>query len=1172
MLINGAFGVIAAVLRARAVVLLAVVFLLGGCKIIVQPEEGGVVRMENSRDICASGSCTIDIWWGGAYSETFVAEPLPGYEFTGWKKGPGLLCGGTTEPCVLNNVPGELTALNINFRLVPQFAFLGDAPVSVSAPGVRQSVTVSSTFGSAVFDRSGTYSLGTIPVGERYHFSVHNNDTRQSCRLDKPYGKVENAGPIVLQLSCDRYSAEPRPIGFFSTTVRVGETTNWSFEIADRDNSTISVGYDLVDGPDGGDLSYEVDSSGAGLSLSGSVPGDYLFIILLSDGRNLVTQEFWVRVFNEEPVVGPVRLTPVTTADPVVASFQNGPPSDPEGYDLTISYEWQINRRPIAGYNGTTLPVGVARRDDWVQAFVRVSDGGTEVLRKSNLIRVEDSPIEVSIPTLPTTVSAQGFSGLGITATDFDGPPVVELAYSPPGMRLVNEQLSWQPDIEMFDQSQVIHFGLRNADNADIVEHFSVELIDESRPPMKASSAVYTPHTNHSMWVGQFDEDEEVEVLLSDTVARVMTVEYRDGEYFQDWLHAPALATDFVVEQTLGVDLTGDGILEVVALSERQLFVIENRASEARLVYEAPAGDAMASVAVAELDNDAALELVVALEDSLRIIDSSTGELEREIPVLNRRANGSRVLIGNIDADPALEAILARGAAYDLQTGQQEWQTEFWLYNFSLVDVNDDGVKEVFALSEGRPTLYNGADGSIYWNQELTWPSGCTVAGGDLDGQPGDELLVMQCAPNGELIAYQATLDGPTEMWRVGAPGYDKAGVTLADIDGDGEDELFWASEVGTSFPDKLVVAELVEGGIERTDNDTSLQSSIYQAVGSVTPATGGQQALYLTSRVAFEHRALFIDGEGNFSASPSFGENLFRSTAAQLTDYDADGVAELVAGSTDRDEGKLVALDLESRSVETTFQWNHEREQVISLDMQDFNGDGREDAFVLLKHEPIGISTYYSFSVVDLYNGVEIGGSRFFDQLIAMAVVDLDGDGVPEVVTSSDTELRSWRWNSQEKFFERYTFGTLDFGCSAFVVGEVDGGKLEEIICQVYQEFAVSLLENPEAEIRVLNSRLQTLWTLELDYGVTALSLDATETPVRNIYLGVHPGPDCYGRQNCTAGATVRLVSLDKGHKILESPMLMGGEGVNSIHSGRSSEGRRRLFFATDRAMYQTR
>jgi len=102
--------------------LVVTLLLLTGCKITqVVPDGGTIVSRTGERDCAANQTCEIDVVNGAEFSDTFTAVADHGYRFAGWKQADGHLCGGSAEPCVLENVPVELTSLDLEFYLEPIF-------------------------------------------------------------------------------------------------------------------------------------------------------------------------------------------------------------------------------------------------------------------------------------------------------------------------------------------------------------------------------------------------------------------------------------------------------------------------------------------------------------------------------------------------------------------------------------------------------------------------------------------------------------------------------------------------------------------------------------------------------------------------------------------------------------------------------------------------------------------------------------------------------------------------------------------------------------------------------------------------------------------------------------------------------------------------------------------
>ena len=77
----------------------------------------------------ADQTCSVDVS-DIYFDETFVADPAEGWQFAGWKKRQGGLCGGSTTPCSINTAGFEgnpsleavLADPNINTYLEPRFA------------------------------------------------------------------------------------------------------------------------------------------------------------------------------------------------------------------------------------------------------------------------------------------------------------------------------------------------------------------------------------------------------------------------------------------------------------------------------------------------------------------------------------------------------------------------------------------------------------------------------------------------------------------------------------------------------------------------------------------------------------------------------------------------------------------------------------------------------------------------------------------------------------------------------------------------------------------------------------------------------------------------------------------------------------------------------------------
>lgn len=192
-------------MKLRTIALSAAVF-LAGCKINIQTPVGGEVLADGFA--CPSGqTCVIDAN-STDFVASYVAEAYPGYRFEGWKEEGGYLCGGTTDPCVVNlrffagNPTLEsflLATANTPVYIEP--IFVVDESTAPPSP-VRYYPMDNGTLIDQISGLSG-YIDGAIPVQDRYlaedsALLMYNDDVNP----------VEPSGSIP-GISVDSYLAMP---------------------------------------------------------------------------------------------------------------------------------------------------------------------------------------------------------------------------------------------------------------------------------------------------------------------------------------------------------------------------------------------------------------------------------------------------------------------------------------------------------------------------------------------------------------------------------------------------------------------------------------------------------------------------------------------------------------------------------------------------------------------------------------------------------------------------------------------------------------------------------------------------------------------------------------------------------------------------------------------------
>lgn len=115
------------------ILILSLCFFLPGCRLVQIVSEGGsIISASRDNDCAEASTCIIDVENGSPFSETFFAQPNPGYVSAGWGKG---LCQGKVDPCVAD-VDGDLTDQDVDLKLEARFVQPGTMHLLFTTLGV----------------------------------------------------------------------------------------------------------------------------------------------------------------------------------------------------------------------------------------------------------------------------------------------------------------------------------------------------------------------------------------------------------------------------------------------------------------------------------------------------------------------------------------------------------------------------------------------------------------------------------------------------------------------------------------------------------------------------------------------------------------------------------------------------------------------------------------------------------------------------------------------------------------------------------------------------------------------------------------------------------------------------------------------------------------------------
>ncbi len=359
-------------------------------------------------------------------------------------------------------------------------------------------------------------------------------------------------------------------------------------------------------------------------------------------------------------------------------------------------------------------------------------------------------------------------------------------------------------------------------------------------------------------------------------------------------------------------------------------------------------------IKVADVDGDGIAEILVTTVTDLYVYHAD-GSVLFSVPGVR----GYDIVVGQMDDDPGLE-IATYDKIIDVATRSVQWASPIPFGSHLLAfDIDGDGKDELIG-SYGSVwgqyflTAYDVMTHAIRWQTPLGGTGGLVrevpLGAG---GRPG--ILAAQSFSGPMLVCDPAN---GTVLRTIDARGSYVPDLVASDLDGDGRVELAWATGAETGMADHLHIVD-GETGIEKWVN---------------------------------------VDFDGPF-IGPEIG------------DLDGDGIDDVVILSTGSDSGynggRLVVLDrtLAPRAISEGIGFY----QLQDFKVLDVDGDGRAEIVVASEHNLQGVVEIYRFDADNTFHRVW----ENFDRpegvhFQSVAVADIDGDGVPEVIAGGSRDFSS--------------------------------------------------------------------------------------------------------------------------------------------------------------------
>lgn len=468
----------------------------------------------------------------------------------------------------------------------------------------------------------------------------------------------------------------------------------------------------------------------------------------------------------------------------------------------------------------------------------------------------------------------------------------------------------------------------------------------------------------------------------------------------------------------------------------------------------ATGSESIRDFALADADNDGALDVVVVTDSQLLLYDPVTLAGTRTYAF-----GGARVAVGNVDGDAAAEVVLNTGYVLELSGADAAVQlstAEFGAH-IELGDIDDDGMAEL---------VYAKAWEIIEaWDLDSPASKWTILASHDIDalhlidvaGDPTPELVYG----DGQWGAIHAIdTASRAELWSVANPEHGVTDIAVIDSDNDGERELLWGAGLSSSGPDHLYVHDLETRAFEWQSTDWT---ALYHAVDIGDVDADGEPEIVIAS---FRSESGSRDGLLMvFDAATQVLEwrsenNTFGGSAItgihdlKLANVDSDSQLEIIVGSDRLYDGALYVFDGITHAKQNEALYDSGSPLNV-LDTADLTGDGRPEVIAGNYVEHTGSPGVFIYVLDPLTDAVVWKSAKIvptvFGAITDIEAADVGAAGMDLLAASST--IHSVRWSDKRHL----TSATTGYRS----VDAVDvGGSLEREVLAGLATGAIDVLD----------------------------------------------------------------------------------------------------------------
>jgi hypothetical protein len=420
---------------------------------------------------------------------------------------------------------------------------------------------------------------------------------------------------------------------------------------------------------------------------------------------------------------------------------------------------------------------------------------------------------------------------------------------------------------------------------------------------------------------------------------------------------------------------------------------------------------------VGDVDADGSPELISLYSSEVRATNLGSGDFLWSIPV-----GGSSIALHNLDADPALEIIIAgpQGYVYDGATRQQEWRYPDGFG--SLVAAGNVGPNGspgfVGARESDLFTVFSTAPWSPIWDQLQYRTNSLQIA--NLDGTGADEIIFSE-SNWGNIRIF----DSQTRALRreILTSNSGSGGFATPRIRSGTQRHIVQGTSSLYSYSDALILVDPNTGAtVKSLASDTSGVTAT--AMGDFN--ADGREELLMSSGEGWGSRIRIANAEtgaDEWVSPPSSIANdplnmqPKRFLSAQL---DTDAAREIVIAGDSFYSGRIVVMDGASKAIQLQIGDSSnlrplDARSITDALLMDFDGDGHLD--VVVSTEPstsaesgVRLHVFSLRTGALLWESVRIGTGYNTSRGVFL----LNNGGQPQLVAVLTTGLRAFGVQSQ--------------------------------------------------------------------------------------------------------------------------------------------------------------